>query len=878
MLADITEPVVSPFATYIPIPVSVDPCVVPWVIEPDLSNVANADDFDLTEEEQALLAANSFVVVPAGGKAEVYDLYNENRDFGIPSYVSSDAFLHAYHVLFDHLLKTAELTSLFEALEEMNATLNSAASATLSESNSPDEVDAARRLLAFHSVAMLLLDSTYTPHPDVADLVQCEYQLIMDHDGRDTSLIFGYEEDYTQYIVRGHYTGNDTLACYFRAMMWYGRMAFLLDDPELAEPHTLSALFLVRDIALHPETETLWTTVYWPTVFFVGRSDDLIPDMYADLAEQVYGAPLDQLTVTDLADEYLLAEFIAQARLTFPQPEIGAGAPRGLRFMGQRFIPDSYVLDQVVYPHTGRWMPKGLDVMASLGSDRALWILEHIYQEFGDPSYVDQLDAMREYMASQSDSTWAQNLYYNWLYSLMPMLFEKGEGWPVFMINPAWKDRELSTSLMSWGELRHDTILYAKQSETEISIPPAGALLQGYVEPNPYLWARLAALADYTADGLQGLDLISSIDLQRLELLRAACVELLAISLIELEEGKLTSDQDAFIARMGVELRKITTVDSNELWPTPPMPDDSVCTAVVADVHTDLNTLTCLEEGVGYPWEILVVVRRGETLLITRGVFVPYYEFVVPTEERMTDEEWRELLTGTTPPEPPVWSGSFRDTTASLLNMAPSPFDYETESICSFSFTLDPDPPDTGSIVVVTMQVNPLDGVTEVSPYLRVIRAPADTTYVTLTEVGQYSYQGSFSTESWNPCTALLWFYAESTGGRLLLDWRTEIQVGEGSSGDPQPEPRVFRLGEVRPNPASDQMTISFSLPSAGFTRLSLHDIAGRERAVLRDGHLSAGHHVLSWSLRTDIVGNGAYILKLTWEDQSQSRIVVLAR
>jgi hypothetical protein len=878
MLADITEPVVSPFATYVPIPVTVDPSVEPWEIEPDLSNVANADDFDLTDEEQALLVANSFVVVPAGGKTEVYDLYNENRDFGIPSYVSSDAFLHAYHVLFDHLLKTAELASLFEALKELNATLTLGASATLSESDSPEEVDAATRLLAFHSLAALLLDSTLTPQPYVADLVESEYQLVMNHAGRDTSLIFGYEEDYTQYIVRGHYTSNDTLASFFRTMMWYGRMAFLLDDEELALSHTLSALFLVRDMALNPETETLWTTIYWPTVFFVGRSDDLIPDMYVGLAEQVYGAPLDQLTVADLADSLLLEEFIAQARVSFPQPEIGAGAPRGLRFMGQRFIPDSYVLDQVVYPHTSRWMPKGLDVMASLGSDRALWILENIYQEFGDQLYVDQLDAMREYMASQSDSTWAQNLYYNWLYSLMPLLFEKGEGWPIFMINPAWQDRELSTSLMSWGELRHDTILYAKQSETEISIPPAGALIQGYVEPNPYLWARLAALADYTADGLEGLDLISVIDLQRLDLLRSVCVELLEISLIELEGRQLTPDQDAFIADMGIDLRIITTVDSDVLWPSPPMPDDSVCTAVVADVHTDLNTLTCLEEGVGYPWEILVVVRRGETLWITRGVFLPYYEFVIPIDERMTDEEWQELLTSTTPPTPPIWTGSFRDTTVSVLNLTPTPFDYETESICSFSFALNPDPPDTGLSVVVTVQLDPLDGITIADPSLRVIRAPDDTSYVTLNEIGLYSYQGSFSTVGWDPCTALLWFYGESIGGRLLLDWSTEIQVGEESSGDPQPDPTVFRLRDVRPNPASEQMTISFSLPSAGFTRLSLHDLAGRERAVLRDGHLRGGHHVLSWSPSSDLVRNGAYVLKLTWEDQSQRRIIVLTR
>ena len=69
MIADITGPVESSFATYYPIPVSVDPSVEPWEIEPDLSNVVNADQFDLTDEEISLLVQNSFVVVPVQGHA-----------------------------------------------------------------------------------------------------------------------------------------------------------------------------------------------------------------------------------------------------------------------------------------------------------------------------------------------------------------------------------------------------------------------------------------------------------------------------------------------------------------------------------------------------------------------------------------------------------------------------------------------------------------------------------------------------------------------------------------------------------------------------------------------------------------------------------------
>ncbi len=37
-----------------------------------------------------------------------------------------------------------------------------------------------------------------------------------------------YCEDYSQYQPRGYYTSNDMLRRYFKAMMWYGRMAFFL--------------------------------------------------------------------------------------------------------------------------------------------------------------------------------------------------------------------------------------------------------------------------------------------------------------------------------------------------------------------------------------------------------------------------------------------------------------------------------------------------------------------------------------------------------------------------------------------------------------------------------------------------------------------------
>ncbi len=884
MIADITEPVEGEFGTYYPIPVEVDPCVEPWEIEADLSNVVNANDFGFSEREESLLVANGFVVVPQEGMLEAYDLYNENRDNDVPSFVSADALLHTYHTLFDHLLKQAELLHFVQTLAALNDTLLEAAQQTYQEASQTALASAARRLIGFHGVVACLLDSTQAPPAEVALLVNRELSYIRACSGVVSSPLFGvaYEEDYTQYQVRGHYTTNDTLGPYFQSMMWYGRMTFALDalfpDQGLVRDHTRSALLLARDMAKHPDTQPLWHAIYWPTVFFVGRADDLTHDLYAALAEQVYGAPLHEVSLADLADSTLLEQFIAEARATFPMPEISNASWQGLRFMGQRFIPDSYVFEQLVFPHVWRTMPRGLDIMAALGSDRAMWLLDTVYGEFVDPAYVSQLYQMRAYMESVSDSTWAGNLYYNWLYCLMPLLFEKGEGWPPFSFTTAWADREISSSLSSWTQLRHDTILYAKQSYTS-GAPPPGALIHGYVEPNPYAWSRLASLAQFTHAGLNDLGLLRPPDAQRLTRLGQLCVRLLDISVRELQAEPLSPSQDSLIVAVGNELQVLATVQDDDLGIDVPDWDDTTSTALVADVHTDLTTYSCLEEGVGYPWNIYVVVRRSGLLFVTRGVFLPYYEFTLPFAQRLTDEEWRAMLRSQSPPLPPVWSGNFRDATASLLNPYPFHYVWERRQAPHFSFSLEPAAPDTGQSVVAHAYWNAC--LETPPPSLTVISPSGDSVAVDMQSQGSHLYQGTFSTAGWQQGEAVLWFQSSVPYPGTLLDWRILIDVGTAAVDDPAARPPRLRLAGFNPNPTSSGATVTLAVPAPGLATVSLWDISGRRVTTLYDDLLPPGTHTLSWSGRGSDgrqVPPGTYILYLHCGEERAARRIVLVR
>ena len=132
--------------------------------------------------------------------------------------------------------------------------------------------------------------------------------------------------------------------------------------------------------------------------------------------------------------------------------------------------------------------------------------------------YSTNLDRVRTYIAGLPQSTWTQNLYWSWLHTLLPLISEKKEGYPRFMRNEAWTRKELVTYLGSWTELKHDTVLYGKASMAEMGgggVEPVDD--RGYVEPNPLLYSRLAALTSMTREGLSSRGMLGEDDRATLE-------------------------------------------------------------------------------------------------------------------------------------------------------------------------------------------------------------------------------------------------------------------------------------------------------------------------------------------------------------------------
>ncbi|HUS69189.1 MAG TPA: DUF3160 domain-containing protein, partial [Anaerolineae bacterium] len=525
--------------------------------------------------------------------------------------------------------------------------------------------EVSRRNVAYFAVALKLLDPGAEVPEEVTDDVHTELARIEAHEGfTESSIMPGYEEDYSQYVPRGHYTRNELRQRYFKAMMWYGRLNFRLKELDETRSALLIAQALSRVEIDGEPASSIWARIYEPTVFFVGATDDLNIYQYQGLMTQVYGLiPEDPAA---FADDALLSSFVAAAR-QLPPPQINSmwvwvsqdreEETQGFRFMGQRSVIDAYVFQQLIYNNVDdRFLPKGLDVLSAMGSEEAYALLDEM-GESQYPRYIEQMEKLKGEIAALEMDSWTQNLYWSWLHTLRSIIAEKGDSYPAFMRTRAWTHKDLHTALGSWTELKHDTILYAKQAYAALTAMPPEARLKGYVEPNPEAYARLAALTRMTLEGLDSRSLLASDDRDSLVRLQELLLSLKAIAEKELQRETLAEEEYDLINSYGDILENLTVAAADK--PEPGGSVDEEEAAVVADVATDPNSGTVLEEAVGKIFEIYVVAEVEGQLLVTQGGVFSYYEFSWPMSDRLTDENWREMLNSGQAPPRPEWTRSF---------------------------------------------------------------------------------------------------------------------------------------------------------------------------------------------------------------------------
>lgn len=618
------------------------------VPESDLSNVTNIEDYSYYSEDfLKALATDGFVIDTYNSGYEFFDAYEMNRYLQKCNFVTVDSMMHTYHLYFTYLLKKTEKEYLSDELLETGKEMLDISKEQYEALKGTTWEDAALKNVAYFAVGASLLDET-TEVPDyVLDNVKSELSLINNAAGITTSPIFGFDEDYSQYKPRGYYDQDEALKPYFRAMMWYGRINFKANDDELLKSSVLMT------VAMHEGPIDRWEKIYTVTAFFAGESDDLSYYEYQPNIETSFSDATDVTAIASDSDGFNTFKYLVDAmegpsiNSTITEDDGGAtdhvAENKGFRFIGQRFSLDAAIFQNLIYSKTGenssgqtRNLPDALDIPAALGSEKAMELLE----EQGDTDYegyTENMEKLQGVISEKDDAFWEVSLSSAWLKTLTPLLSEKTADHPFFMQSDKWAVKDIEGFLASWTELKHDTVLYAKQPVAEMGGDDIVKDDRGYVEPEPEVYTGLKNLINKTSEGLDAYGYISDAEKENLALLSDLADKLSTISVKELTGESLTDEEFELIRSYGGSLEHfwhdaVATSDNDS--PTA----DQFPSALVTDVATDPNG-QYLECATGGTATIYVVAPVDGQLRICQGEVFAFYEFAY--NERLTDEEWR---------------------------------------------------------------------------------------------------------------------------------------------------------------------------------------------------------------------------------------------
>ncbi len=626
--------------------------------------------------EKQLIGQNGFVVLPTQ-QDQLFYIYENNDYLGIPSFITTDAVLQLYHLFFDKTLRTIESDFLSAKLKTLLTQLVIELNTLKTKSDNKHILEAIDFNLAYLTVPLYFLDkSDFRVAGKMKEIAEQEIENCENHEGWLTSSLFNRMMDYSQYIPRGHYTRSKVLENYFMAMMWLGNAGIEVEKKSNALSSALITYLLYEKNHDGEPLIELWKDIYEPTVFYVGLSDDTGPVEFKRELDISFPV-IDNIEILDNTEK--LKEIMAR----LPDEKISGHGEWGsqkkqFRLMGQRFIPDSYVFDRLT--SDVRKKPMSLEVMAAFGNEEAYLMMMNDFASSWKsmPDYPEKMKALLNENKQLTKEDWTQNLYYHWLYNLKALYEIKDKSaLPFFMTTNGWKVKTLNTALASWSELRHNTILYAKQSvaaecgggEEEgptvwIPEPP-----KGYVEPNVEFYQRMLSLMNMTKNGLEERKMLDG----RLKYLGDEFIDLISflekIAAKEINGEKISLEEYEQIQKLGSLLNYMTLsvlADDYEDWWQLEGPDKNM--PVIADVHT--ADFEALEVGVGKAHEIYVAVEIEGKIKLTRGAIFSFYEFYHPISDRLTDEKWQEMLNTGKAPEQPSWI-NYKSDQKSGKNLSP---------------------------------------------------------------------------------------------------------------------------------------------------------------------------------------------------------------
>ncbi|HXS18239.1 MAG TPA: DUF3160 domain-containing protein [Polyangiaceae bacterium] len=626
-----------------------------------LDDILEKSVWTAQDQVRASIKARGFAVAAEQTFASFASGYSEIYMADLPVYVTADMVLEAVFRSHDKILQQLELTKLRPLLDDLLARLRT----RLVEEQAAFMPEAASDLNFYLGVALALLHQGKLSSEDPEE-VKSFVDAAMKAQGTDEKVLFGVkrEIDFSQFKPRGHYAGDKALESYFRAMIWLGRIDLRLietqsDGSQLLRKRQVEAMLALRALFDEPIYDR-YLAFDNAISAFVGEHDymtlqEVVPFEDA-LGNPTTLADVDDDTIAQtLIDGQYGAQRVASHIMRKDAP--GGTFPLNVSFalLGQRYTVDSHVFSRTVFDRVAtRVLPSSLDVaFAALGNNQALSLLGSELED--EPGLAGALSTMRALVDAHDTSYWQSSFYTSWLSALRALSPETSEqeGLPTVAQSEAWGRRLLSTQLASWAQLRHNNVLYVKQSYTSDALceyPDA------YVDPYPAFFLDVVKLAERGQALVQQLAIDGDFGDQISQYFaRVAEINTTLADMARLQRaGEPHSAQHlAFINQaVTTNINCDGTVLGHSGWyadlhfdPLQAVERDPVIT----DVHTDIGGAlpvarepSVMHVGTGDPRLMVVTVNSCSGPRAYAGVVSSFHEFFEPGFTRLTDEEWKD--------------------------------------------------------------------------------------------------------------------------------------------------------------------------------------------------------------------------------------------
>lgn len=622
----------------------------------NIDNLVNSYQMEkMSPAMSSMLTRQGFCIQEADHE-QLFQVYEANDYNMLPSFVTADLYLQAYHLFFDTMMRRVEENSLNKKMTDLSLFLYKEMRGRANNTSNKDLKAAAEWDAAFFAVAHALFSAQNLLEvaPDLKQMAQDEIDKVMESENgfSDFLELPNTEYPYSLYRPRGHYTRSEVVKRYFRGMMWLQSVPFRTDKLH----HMLRAAVIADAVGNNASLRKDYNDVDEIIVYLMGAPDNVTILQVADVMKKgnytLESLATKKKQLTAFADEVdALGE--KQTRI---RPYFERSGRNKVNFMPQRYQPDAEVMQEMCdYKNnpTKRDVPSGLDVMAAFGSSAAERILLKELKE--DTRWEGFKPALEKMKSMMKNNNWSASISTRWMETFNMLNNAKDSRYPYFMKTEAWDKKNLNASLASWAELKHDAILYAKQpfaAECGDGSLPA-PIVKGYVEPNVAFWRKAVDLFKDTEALFRRHGLLN----EDIENVCAPMLEeaefFLHVSEKELAGKPLDEGEYEHIRYIGATFENISLglIKEPDMylmgWDDVQGTDKSV--AIVADVYTangfNNPEQSILYEGVGPANEIYVVVEIGGYLYLMRGAVFSYREFKRPVDEqRMNDEEWQNHL------------------------------------------------------------------------------------------------------------------------------------------------------------------------------------------------------------------------------------------